>query len=113
MNHTQRQPRNRTYLMCPPQHFTVEYAINPWMDPAVPVDAALALQQWQRLHDTLGGLGHRVHLLDAVPGLPDMVYAANGAFSVDGVVYGARFRHPQRSAEAYAHREFYATSGDW
>ena len=28
------------------------------------------------------------------PGLPDMVYAANGAFSVDGVVYGARFQLP-------------------
>jgi N-dimethylarginine dimethylaminohydrolase len=41
-----------------------------------------------------------------------MVYAANGAFSVDGTVYGARFRHPQRAAEADAHRGFYDT-GDW
>ena len=29
--------------MCPPKHFTVEYAINPWMDTTVPVDPALAL----------------------------------------------------------------------
>ena len=111
MNHTERLPRNRTYLMCPPRHFTVEYAINPWMDPSVPVDAALALSQWELLRATLGGLGHQVHVLDAVPGLPDMVYAANGAFSVDGVVYGARFRHPQRSAEADVHREFYTLQG--
>jgi len=111
MNHIERQPRNRTYLMCPPQHFTVEYAINPWMDTTVPVDAALALKQWEVLRDTLGDLGHRVHQLDAVPGLPDMVYAANGAFSVDGVVYGARFHHPQRGAEADAHREFYTVQG--
>ncbi len=41
------------------------------------------------------------------PGLPDMVFAANGAFSVDGIVYGARYRFPQRSAEAAAHREYY------
>lgn len=111
MSHTERLPRNRTYLMCPPQHFTVEYVINPWMDTTVPVDAVLALKQWQILRDTLGDLGHQVHVLDAVAGLPDMVYAANGAFSVDGVVYGARFRYAERGAEADAHREFYTGQG--
>jgi N-dimethylarginine dimethylaminohydrolase len=98
--------------MCPPAHFTVEYQINPWMDVTVPVDPSRALQQWQLLHDTLTELGHAVHVLDARPGLPDMVYAANGAFSVDGTVYGARFRYPQRSAEAQAHQLFYA-DGPW
>ena len=98
--------------MCPPEHFTVEYAINPWMDTTVPVDAALALKQWHLLRDTLTDLGHTVHVLPATPGLPDMVYAANGAFSVDGKVYGARFRYSQRSAEAATHKEFYA-AGSW
>ena len=93
--------------MCPPRHFTVEYAINPWMDPAVAVDGGLALKQWEQLRDALIDLGHTVHTLDPQPGLPDMVFAANGAFSVDGVVYGARFRHPQRAPEAAHHREFY------
>jgi N-dimethylarginine dimethylaminohydrolase len=96
--------------MCPPEHFTVEYAINPWMDTTVPVDAALAVKQWDLLRTTLVDLGHTVHVLDPVAGLPDMVYAANGAFSVDGTVYGARFRHPQRADEAVAHREFYEMS---
>lgn len=98
--------------MCPPDYFAVDYAINPWMDTTVAVDAALALKQWQLLRDTLIDLGHTVHVLDAQPGLPDMVYAANGAFSVDGKVYGARFRYPQRDAEAVAHRGFYAP-GAW
>jgi len=98
--------------MCPPDHFAVEYAINPWMDTAAAVDAALALRQWHLLRETLTGLGHAVHVLDPQPGLPDMVYAANGAFSVDGVVYGARFRYPQRAAEAAAHQLFYA-GGRW
>ena len=93
--------------MCPPDHFAVEYAINPWMDTAVAVDAALARTQWQLLRDTLADLGHAVHVIDPAPGLPDMVYAANGAFSVDGTVYGALFRHPQRSAEAAHHQLFY------
>ena len=98
--------------MCPPEHFAVEYAINPWMDTSIPVDPALALKQWRLLRETLTDLGHAVHVLDAQPGLPDMVYAANGAFSVDGAVYGARFRYPQRSAEAAAHQVFYA-GGRW
>jgi len=93
--------------MCPPAYFTVAYAINPWMDPAVAVDAALAGKQWDRLRETLVDLGHTVHVLPAEPGLPDMVFAANGAFSVDGTVYGARFRHPQRAAEAMHHETFY------
>lgn len=96
--------------MCPPDHFAVEYAINPWMDPSVPVDTGLAGKQWALLRDTLADLGHTVHVLGAEPGLPDMVFAANGAFSVDGRAYGARFRYPQRAGEAAAHRLFYTAA---
>ena len=28
--------QHRTYLMCRPEHFTVSYRINPWMEPANP-----------------------------------------------------------------------------
>jgi N-dimethylarginine dimethylaminohydrolase len=98
--------------MCPPEYFAVEYAINPWMDIATPVDTALAVKQWDGLRETLVGLGHTVHVLPAQAGLPDMVYAANGAFVVDGIAYGARFKHEQRTAEAADHRAFYE-SQDW
>ncbi|MCW3816563.1 amidinotransferase [Micromonospora sp. DR5-3] len=107
----QRVPRKRTYLMCSPEHFAVEYAINPWMDVTAPVDAELAVKQWDRLRETLVGLGHEVHLLSPERGLPDMVFAANGAFVVDGTVYGAQFKHEQRTAEAAAHRAFYEANG--
>ncbi|MEU1836532.1 MULTISPECIES: dimethylargininase [Micromonospora] len=107
----QRVPRKRTYLMCSPEHFAVEYAINPWMDVTAPVDAELAVKQWDRLRETLVGLGHEVHLLTPERGLPDMVFAANGAFVVDGTVYGAQFKHEQRHAEAAAHRAFYEANG--
>ncbi|WP_373293647.1 dimethylargininase [Micromonospora fulviviridis] len=107
----QRVPRKRTYLMCSPEHFAVEYAINPWMDVTAPVDAELAVKQWDRLRETLVGLGHEVHLLTPERGLPDMVFAANGAFVVDGTVYGAQFKHEQRHAEAAAHRAFYESNG--
>jgi N-dimethylarginine dimethylaminohydrolase len=106
-----REATPRTYLMCPPEFFAVEYAINAWMDVNTPVDTGKAVAQWWGLRDAYLAHGHTVHVLDAEPGLPDMVYAANGAFSVGGAVYGARFAYQQRSAEAYAHRAWYPRNG--
>jgi len=101
-------PRARHYLMCPPQHFDVVYAINPWMDVAAPVDRDLALAQWWTLVGTYRDLGHRVDILDADPALPDMVFAANGATVVDGRVLVARFATPQRAPEAAHHLRWHS-----
>jgi N-dimethylarginine dimethylaminohydrolase len=104
-------PDFRTYLMCPPEYFAVEYAINPWMHPAEPIDAARAMRQWQQLRAVFTGLGHTVHTIDAEPGLPDMVFAANGATVIGGKVLGARFRYPQRAAEAAAYLHWFTRNG--
>ncbi|MEV6974203.1 dimethylargininase [Kitasatospora sp. NPDC093806] len=106
-----RTARPRRYLMCRPTHFEVSYAINPWMDPAKPVDTDLAVAQWERLYRLYGELGHRVDLIDPLPGLPDMVYAANGATVVDGRVLGARFRNAERAAEGPAYLEWFRANG--
>ncbi|HEY2203736.1 MAG TPA: arginine deiminase-related protein [Pseudonocardia sp.] len=89
--------------MCPPDHFTVSYAINPWMDTTRPVDTALARTQWDRLRGLYADLGHAVEVVDPVPGLPDMVYAANGGLVIDGLGLGSRFAHPQRAGEGPAY----------
>ena len=68
------------------------------MLPGTAVDRHRALAQWDVLRRTYLDLGHRVDLLAPVPGLPDMVYAANGATVVDGTVLAARFRHPRARA---------------
>jgi N-dimethylarginine dimethylaminohydrolase len=101
----------RRYLMCPPAHYRVTYCINPWMDPTKPVDPALALFQWEDLRDRYRALGHLVEVLDAVPDLPDMVFAANGATVVDGRVMGARFANPERAREAPAHLAWFRSHG--
>ncbi|GAA1987604.1 dimethylargininase [Kitasatospora viridis] len=106
-----RTARPRHYLMCRPTHFEVSYAINPWMDPSKPVDTDLAVAQWERLHALYGELGHRVDLIDPLPGLPDMVYAANGATVVDGKVLGARFRNAERAAEGPAYLDWFRDQG--
>ncbi|HET6302646.1 dimethylarginine dimethylaminohydrolase family protein, partial [Microbacterium sp.] len=97
--------------MCRPEHFTVSYRINPWMEPANPTDTAVALQQWQTLYDTYIALGHEVQLIDPIPGLPDMVYTANGGFVIDGVAYGAKFRFQERVPEAPAFMEWFRENG--
>ena len=112
MTHTTRPvTRARSYLMCPPEYFAVEYAINPWMNPDEPVDVARAMNQWQRLRDVFTGLGHTVHTIPAQPGLPDMVFAANGATVIDGKVLGARFRYPEREPEAAAYLRWFREFG--
>ncbi|MFC8733864.1 dimethylargininase [Luteimicrobium sp. NPDC057192] len=101
----------RSYLMCRPTYFTVEYAINPWMDTGRPVDTARAVAQWERLRDVYLDLGHEVQLVEPLPGLPDMVYAANGATVEDGVAYSARFTYAQRRPEAPAYLKWLADHG--
>jgi N-dimethylarginine dimethylaminohydrolase len=97
--------------MCPPAHFDVTYAINPWMHPEKPTDPSLALMQWERLQSLFLGLGHQVEQIPPRAGLPDMVFAANGATVVDGRVLSARFRFPQRGPEGPAYLEWFREHG--
>lgn len=106
-----RVPTRRRYLMCPPRHFTVEYSINPWMDPSQPVSTELAMRQWSELKAAYERLGHTVEVIDPEPGLPDMVFAANSGTVVDGHVLGSRFRAAQRAAEADHFRRWFLDHG--
>ena len=103
--------QHRRYLMCRPEHFTVSYSINPWMEPSRPTDTAKAVRQWQALHDAYVALGHEVELIDPVPGLPDMVYTANGGFIVDGRALGVRFRVDERRGEERPFMDWFAAHG--
>jgi len=98
-------------LMCAPTHFDVLYAINPWMDPSVPTDTDKAVSQWRELRDTYTSLGIVVHEIPAEAGLPDMVYAANGALVVDSIAYTASFLFPERQPEASAYAAWLAGAG--
>lgn len=107
----QRHSSKRTVLMCRPDFFTVVYQINPWMHPEAPTDTALALKQWNTLYQTYLDLGFEVELVDPVEGLPDMVYAANGGFVLDGIAYGAKFHFPQRGPEGPAYMDWFRSNG--
>ena len=92
------------FLMCRPDHFAVDYAINPWMNPEswaqqskVLVDASE--REWTALHRTLGALGAAIDLVPPAPRLPDLVFTANAAVVLDRKAVLARFRHPERRGE--------------
>ena len=107
----ERVATRRTVLMCRPDFFTVSYRINPWMHPEDPTDTSLAVTQWETLYAKYLELGYDVHLIDGVQGLPDMVYAANGGFVLDGIAYGAKFQYPERQPEGPAYMEWFAANG--
>lgn len=98
---TQTAPR---LALCPPDHFAVVYAINPWMDPGRWGQGAEALKvqaraEWQSFKNALVAAGAEIDLMKAEPGLPDMVFTANAAVVLDRKAQVARFRWPERQGE--------------
>ena len=61
-------------LMTTPEHFEVEYVINPHMEGNVgAVDHERARAQWEALRAAYERLGVEVSVIEGVEGLPDMV----------------------------------------
>jgi len=87
-------------LLSPPDFYTVDYEINPWMHVREKPDRAMAIEQWEYFYDFLKALGLTVEIIPPAKGLPDMVFTANG-----GLVYGnkfivSNFRHKERQGES-------------
>ncbi len=104
------------YLMVPPEHYRVEYAINPFMDPTAGIDLRLARQQWDGLVSALEDAGARVDVIAQRPDAPDMVYAMNLGLVVrtpDGgeEVVLSHMRYPQRRMETASAESFFADRG--
>src|SRR5262245_2534921 len=92
------------FLMCRPDHFAVNYAINPWMDPKSwqrdsQALTAVSSKEWENLHRAMQELGAEIELVPAVEGLPDLVFTANAAVVLDGKALLAHFRHGERQGE--------------
>ena len=92
------------FLMCRPDHFAVDYAINPWMNPQswaseskILVDASR--REWAALHRVLAGMGAAIELVPPAPHLPDLVFTANAAVVLDRKAVLSRFRYAERRGE--------------
>lgn len=89
----------RQLLLCPPDHYGIEYEINPWMHRQQNADTKLAARQWAGLRDKLGEFGCEVQLLAPQPNLPDLVFTANAGLMVGKKFIPSHFRHPERQGE--------------
>lgn len=111
------RPPPRSVLLADPAHFDVQYVINPHMEGNVgSVDAARARAQWDRLREVYVELGYPVHVLQAVPGLPDLVFMANQSLPVlrpDGeqMAVLSRMWSPHRVEEVAIVERFFRDRG--
>ena len=97
------------FLMTDPSCFDVCYQINPWMKPTAwrPEHLAAAQSASAALRAALQDAGAHVETIEAVRGLPDLVFPANAAIVLDGKVLLARFRHPERQGEEAVFRSVF------
>ena len=101
----------RQLVLCPPDHYGIEYEINPWMDRARKADPAVARDQWEALHRKLEELGCQVELVEPQPGLPDMVFTANAGLVVGKRFILSRFRYAERAGEEPWFERWFAERG--
>ncbi len=91
--------RHPRILMCPPDYYGIEYEINPWMSRSRGSSPAKAHAQWQKLYETLVGLGVGVELMTPQKGLPDLVFTANAGLVFKQRFFSSSFRHEVRARE--------------
>ncbi|KIH67751.1 Amidinotransferase [Ancylostoma duodenale] len=96
-------------LMVPPQHFTVEYTINPWMGGVV--DKAKAFEQWNSLKSIIEKEGVQVLTMEQTQGLPDQVFVCNSGLVHNNNVYLSRFRHKERTGEQEHYLKWFKSQG--
>lgn len=98
-------------LMCPPDHFHVNYAINPWMQGNEnQVSQEKAAEQWRYLRDTIAEYADVVEI-EPVRGLPDMVFTANAGTVYENKAALTRFYHKERQGEEVWFREWFEANG--
>jgi N-dimethylarginine dimethylaminohydrolase len=98
-------------LMCPPDHYGIEYEINPWMNLEVNADHEVAVTQWTNLRHLLSEVGADIATLAPVKGLPDLVFTANAGLVFRQQVILSTFRHRQRQGEETWFRQWFAEHG--
>lgn len=99
-------------LVCPPDYFSIDYEINPWMRRSNAVDSERAVSQWHHLMQVLEqDVGAVLERMKPVPGLPDLVFTANAGIVVGGKAVPSRFRYPERQKEEAYFEDWFRGQG--
>ncbi len=99
------------FLMCAPDHYDVDYVINPWMEGNIHKSSRdRAVEQWEKLFHVL-----KEHaIVDLVPpqkGWPDMVFTANAGLVLGTNVVLSRFLHKERQGEEPYFQQWFEENG--
>jgi N-dimethylarginine dimethylaminohydrolase len=110
----------RRYVMVRPDHYRIDYAINPYMDLADQPDPRRARAQWVDLLSTIERHGGTVEVVPQRPDAPDMVYAMNlglgvvrpdGSGDLQGHVVLSHMRYAERRMETLTAQPWFERSG--
>jgi N-dimethylarginine dimethylaminohydrolase len=98
-------------LMCAPDHYDVDYVINPWMEGNIHKSSRdRAVEQWQGLHNLIKE--HvTVDLVTPQKGVPDMVFTANAGLVLGDTAVLSRFYHKERQGEEPFFKEWFEDNG--
>ncbi|EAW33826.1 TIGR00300 family protein [Lyngbya sp. PCC 8106] len=98
-------------LMCSPDHYDVDYVINPWMEGNIHKSSRdRSVEQWQKLHHILKDHAI-VELVKPEKGWPDMVFTANAGLVLDKTVVLSRFFHKERQGEEPHFKAWFESQG--
>ncbi|MEI6370653.1 MAG: TIGR00300 family protein [Nostocales cyanobacterium ELA608] len=87
------------FLMCAPDHYDVDYVINPWMEGNIHKSSRdRAVEQWNKLYNVIKDHAI-VDLVEPEKGWPDMVFSANAGLVLGKNVVLSRFLHKERQGE--------------
>lgn len=103
-------------VLCPPAYFDVVDQKNPYMAGKPCVDREKARRQWQALRTALEQAGCQVETITPVPGLEDMVFAANQVFvgfheGIGKFIVPSRMVHDSRQREVPFYVDWYRQRG--
>lgn len=101
----------RHYLAVRPDHFRVEYAINPFMDTHVQPDPVRTHDEWSLMIAAIEAAGGRVDVLGQRMDSPDMVYAMNLGLALDDRVVMSHMRYPERRHETLSAADWFGDHG--
>jgi N-dimethylarginine dimethylaminohydrolase len=99
------------YLMVEPDHFRVDYAINPFMRLDDQPDPARARAESQAVAAAIEAAGGSVEMLAQRADSPDMVYAMNLGLALDDRVVMSHMRYPERRHELLSAERWFTDHG--
>ena len=100
------------YLMVEPNHFRVDYAINPFMDLNDQPEPLHTRAEWLAIVAAIEAAGGRVRVLPQLPDAPDMVYAMNLGLALEAPDAGDANRQVVLSHMRFAQRRMETPAAD-